>query len=188
MWKDTPTSEYVKCLISTCFVIAWGTGVFYLCDYDLNTFLYFYVAPLLVFGWWLVTVTYLQHHAPDTLVHDDTTWKFVNAAFETVDREYGSVIDVLSHHITDCHVVHHLFFTKIPHYHLARATEAMKSYLKQTGCYDIYKYEKTHDFFYRIHYYLVSHGLRAMLYRPSSSSPSQETNQKTRAGDNKKMK
>jgi acyl-lipid omega-3 desaturase len=170
MWKDTPTSEYIKCLVSTAVVIAWGTSVFALCGWNLSTFLYFYVAPLLVFGWWLVTVTYLQHHAPDTLVHDDSTWKFVNAAFETVDREYGPLIDSLSHHITDGHVVHHLFFTKIPHYHLAKATKAMRKYLTEVGAGDIYKFEKTHDFFFRIHSYLVTNGLRAVLYRPDSST------------------
>jgi acyl-lipid omega-3 desaturase len=170
MWKDTPTSEYIKCLVSTSVVIAWGTSVFALCQWNLTTFLYFYIAPLLVFGWWLVTVTYLQHHAPDTLVHDDSSWKFVNAAFETVDREYGSVIDSLSHHITDGHVVHHLFFTKIPHYHLAKATKAMRAYLKEVGAESIYKFEKTHDFFFRIHSYLVTNGLRAVLYRPPASA------------------
>jgi acyl-lipid omega-3 desaturase len=171
MWKDSPSSEYVKCLGSTLFVIAWATGVFHLCDYNFGSFFYFYLAPVLVFGWWLVTVTYLQHHAPDTLVHDDSTWKFVDAAFETVDRQYGPLIDSLSHHITDGHVVHHLFFTKIPHYHLARATAAMKAYLEEVGAIDLYKHEQTHDFFFRVHHYFISHGLRAVLYRPPASSP-----------------
>lgn len=194
MWKDTPASEYIKCLISTSVVIAWGTAVFALCQWKLSTYLYFYVAPLLVFGWWLVTVTYLQHHAPDTLVHDDSTWKFANAAFETVDREYGPLIDSLSHHITDGHVVHHLFFTKIPHYNLAKATKAMRAYLKDVGAEDVYKFEKTHDFFFRIHNYLVTNGLRAVLYRPPAVSPqtvatsSSSPNLKMEGAEAKKVK
>jgi hypothetical protein len=30
-------------------------------------------------GWWLVAVTYLQHHNPDTVVYDDEDWKFVDS-------------------------------------------------------------------------------------------------------------
>ena len=32
---------------------------------------YWYGAPALVYGWWLVAVTYLQHHNPQTLVYSD---------------------------------------------------------------------------------------------------------------------
>ena len=41
--------------------------------------------------WWLVCVTYLQHHSHDTMVYDDSKWSYVLAAFETVDRKFGSV-------------------------------------------------------------------------------------------------
>ena len=32
----------------------------------------------------------------------------------------GGVLDKLMHNITNGHVVHHLFFTKIPHYNLSK--------------------------------------------------------------------
>lgn len=79
-----------------------------------------------VFHFWLFSVTYMQHHTTDTdchdvtKVYDSTSWSFLKGALETIDRKYGYWIDELSHNITDGHVVHHLFFTKIPHYHASR--------------------------------------------------------------------
>jgi fatty acid desaturase len=37
---------------------------------------YFYLAPVMVFGWWLVCVTYLQHHSENTIVYGNENWKF----------------------------------------------------------------------------------------------------------------
>jgi acyl-lipid omega-3 desaturase len=106
-------------------------------------------------------VTYLQHHSPNTLVYDESDWKFVDAAFETVDRQYGFGIDTLHHHITDGHVVHHLFFTKIPHYNLPAATKALKDYLKANKVFDLYRSDKTLDFPYRVHSFFIKHGFRS---------------------------
>lgn len=100
LWKDSPTAESVKCVISTVNIIVFLTGIFYLCNKDMYQFAYYYAAPWVMLGWWLVTVTYLQHHNPETLVYDDEDWKFVDAAFETVDRKFGFGIDTLHHHIT----------------------------------------------------------------------------------------
>lgn len=175
MWKDSSITESLQCIASTIVVICWLFFVLFLCDWNFSTFAYFYLVPILVFGWWLVTVTYLQHHSPTTLIYDDEHWKFVDSAFETIDRKYGFGIDYWSHHITDCHVIHHLFFTKIPHYNLYRATEAMKEYLKENNLIHHYRYELTYDFFYKIHYYLISNGLRAIMYNPKSSSSSSST-------------
>mmetsp|Transcript_20941 Transcript_20941/g.30185 ORF Transcript_20941/g.30185 Transcript_20941/m.30185 type:complete len:378 (-) Transcript_20941:159-1292(-) len=166
MWAESESAEYIKAFISSAVVIAYATGIYLFCG-DFVNFAYYYLAPIGVFGWWLVTVTYLQHHSPNTLVYGDDTWKYVDAAFETVDRKYGFGIDYLSHHITDGHVVHHLFFTKIPHYNLYRATEAMKSYLKENNLEHMYKFEETYDFFYRVHAYFMKFGFKATKFGDS---------------------
>ena len=86
--------------LSTVSCIAYATAIYYACGQDLKTVAYYYGAPWVMLGWWLVAVTYLQHHNPDTVVYDDEDWKFVDSAFETVDRTFGFGIDTLHHHIT----------------------------------------------------------------------------------------
>ena len=123
MWEESVPAEYTKCIISAVNCLVWAAGIIHMCEYDWKSVAYYYCVPWIGLSWWLVSVTYLQHHDPDTLVYDDADWKFVDAAFETVDRKYGFGIDWFHHHITDGHVAHHLFFTKIPHYNLPIATE-----------------------------------------------------------------
>lgn len=166
LWKEcSDNREAVKCVVSLVVVLANAAGVYLAFNGDLRDIAFYYVMPLLVFGWWIVTVTYLQHHSPHTLVYDDTDWSFVKAAFETVDRTYGFGIDHLSHHITDGHVVHHLFFTKIPHYHLPLATSALRKYLLENGVEQFYKHESTRDFVSRVHTYFVKYGFASKLAR-----------------------
>jgi len=100
LWKESDAIEYRKCIISTIVVFISAYSAYYLCGQNLMSTFEFYIAPWFVFSWWLVSVTYLQHHDHDTLVYDDSNWKFVNAAFETVDRKYGFGIDTLHHHIS----------------------------------------------------------------------------------------
>ena len=171
MWKECEGHmEAVKCLISTSVVVAYFAAIFHVCGYNWSTFGYYYGAPLVVFGWWLTTVTYLQHHAPDTVVYDDSNWRFVDAAFETVDRKFGFGIDYLSHHITDGHVAHHLFFTKIPHYNLPMATKAIREYMESNKLSSMYKYEETYDFAFRVHRYFVEWGYKATLSKGNNGS------------------
>jgi omega-3 fatty acid desaturase (delta-15 desaturase) len=56
------------------------------------------------------------------------SWSFLLGGLSTVDRSFGRIIDHL-HHDINTHVIHHLFFTSIPHYHLREATEALKPIL-----------------------------------------------------------
>jgi len=200
MWKNVDWSELMRSWVSVavCIGYVWifatkvfrGDGVFGVAgETDYSTFLPLYVPAWFVFTANLFTVTYLQHHTPETKVYDDTTWSYVTSAFETVDRHYGRLnplaglndkilkgkvpawvlqflnldIDVLHHHITDCHVVHHLFFTKIPHYNLRPATDAMVEYLKANGMGDLYRFEETPHFAFRVVRYMYEFQSRAKL-------------------------
>eukprot|EP01038_Epipyxis_sp_PR26KG_P015855 gene15855-21484_t len=161
MWKGTPKVEKRKSLISAAVVASFATAIYFACGQNLMNMLFYYIAPNIIFGWWLVCVTYLQHHSPTTVVYDEKDWQYVESAFETVDRKFGFGIDTLSHHITDGHVIHHLFFTKIPHYNLKEATKALKTYLSNNNLIKLYKYEETLDFPIKLHKYLVDVGFKA---------------------------
>lgn len=104
------------------------------------------MAPWAVLSFWLFMVTYLQHHSEDGRLYTDDTWTFTKGAFETVDRSYGEWTNRLSHHMMDGHVIHHLFFTRVPHYHLKEATIALQSGLEAGGLEHWYKNEDTFNY------------------------------------------
>eukprot|EP00668_Euglena_longa_P003973 GGOE01004659.1.p1 GENE.GGOE01004659.1~~GGOE01004659.1.p1 ORF type:complete len:413 (+),score=91.60 GGOE01004659.1:45-1241(+) len=106
-----------------------------------------YLIPYLIFVCWLDLVTMLQHTDKNVLFFRGDAWNYLRGAMSTVDRTYrplidpfnlgyGRIIDHLHHHISDGHVVHHIFFTQIPHYHLIAATEAIKPILGKHYRYD----------------------------------------------------
>ena len=103
-------------------------------------------APWLVMSFWLFMVTYLQHHSDDGKLYTDDSWSFQKGAFETVDRSYGKWVDRMSHHMMDGHVIHHLFFEKVPHYRLEKATAALVEGLEQGGKSHLYKRIETPNF------------------------------------------
>ncbi|KAJ3183518.1 hypothetical protein HDU87_006841 [Geranomyces variabilis] len=114
--------ERAQCVISTGVVLAyliairWAAGSW-------TAFTAGYFVPWLIYNTWLYGVTYLQHHSNDTQVYSDEHWTFTTGGVQTVDRVYGlGLLDKLMHNITDGHVVHHLFYTSIPHYSLMDAT------------------------------------------------------------------
>lgn len=71
---------------------------------------------------WLVTVTFLQH-TDQRVPHydDDEGWNFVKGALACVDRTYGWGLDETMHHITNHHILHHLFST-VPFYNAKKMT------------------------------------------------------------------
>ena len=164
MWADSSVEDQRKCYLSTAVLVAYIATFYYFAG-SLSAFAYYYVVPYMVYSWWLVTVTYLQHHDHNTVVYTDEDWNFVTAAFETVDRKYGYGIDTLNHHMTDGHVAHHLFFTKIPHYNLPLATAAIKQYLEANDLGFMYKCEKSYDFMFKVHQYFVDFGFKAKRAR-----------------------
>uniref|UniRef100_A0A7S1Y036 Fatty acid desaturase domain-containing protein n=1 Tax=Phaeomonas parva TaxID=124430 RepID=A0A7S1Y036_9STRA len=138
LWEGASLGTRVKCLVSGAVVAAMGAAVVHTLEYNPAQIMMVYGGPWFVFSWWLFTVTYLQHHHPESVVYEDAAWSYIKGAFETVDRKYGMGIDNFHHNITDGHVAHHIFFTKIPHYHLLEATEAIKDELKRRNAEDWY--------------------------------------------------
>lgn len=67
-----------------------------------------YGIPYLIVNFWLVLITFLQHTNPRLPHYHDDEWDWLRGALSTVDRDYG-FLNTIFHHITDTHVVHHLF-------------------------------------------------------------------------------
>lgn len=97
---------------------AWQFGALWL--------LKIYGLPYAVFVVWLMATTLLHHTDPDLPWYRDGQWSFLRGALSTLDRSYFP-LDRVTHHI-GLHVVHHVFH-KIPHYHLRRATAAVRPVL-----------------------------------------------------------
>lgn len=114
--------------ISTICIVSWISFLLY--TVPLVTLLDAYLVPYLIFVVWLDLVTYLHHTDPDARMryYRGGAWSFLRGGLSTMDRSYGKLLDHLHHNI-GTHQIHHLFFTRIPHYHLVEATEALKPLL-----------------------------------------------------------
>lgn len=144
MWEGTSMEEKKDALISVGVSVATAATLWL--NMGLANFTVVCMIPWCVMSFWLFMVTYLQHHSEDGKLYTDDTFTFERGAFETVDRNYGKWVNRLSHHMMDGHVIHHLFFEKVPHYRLEDATTALKKGLEEKGQSDIYKFIDTPDF------------------------------------------
>lgn len=144
MWENESLKEKIRASLSVA--VSMTTALSLWMTMGTADFAVVIFAPWLVLSFWLFMVTYLQHHSDDGVLYTDDTWSFTKGAFQTVDRDYGKWINRMSHHMMDGHVVHHLFFTKVPHYRLEEATIALQKGLTDIGREDLYKQVDTPDF------------------------------------------
>ena len=156
LWKDAKWSEMARGYMSSAVTLA-SMCFWYTMLSPSSNFVACYMMPWVWYGWWLFTVTYFQHHFDEMVLFEQGAWSYVRGAFETIDRTFGFGIDNFHHNITDCHVVHHLLFTKIPHHNLRKATDAMCAGLKANGYPTLYKHEQTRDFFPKIFKFFTEH-------------------------------
>ena len=87
----------------------------------------YYIVPYMLCNAYLISITLLQH--TDTYVPHwhRGEFTFLRGALATVDRSWGWLRDELFHHISDSHVVHHLF-SEMPFYNAVKATEILEGW------------------------------------------------------------
>jgi len=84
-----------------------------------------WVAPWLIFHFWLSTFTLVHHTLPHIPFKPMETWHDAAARLSgTVHCEYGWLVERLCHHI-NVHVPHHVS-TRIPSYNLRPAFESLR--------------------------------------------------------------
>jgi len=105
LWEHATFRRYLRGLVSSVsvglFLFTLGTAT----NWDTWFAFRLYGGCWLWFSFWLVTVTYLQHHDEETLVYTNDDWTFLRGAFQTIDRECAScrrVAAVLLGHVS-CH-------------------------------------------------------------------------------------
>jgi acyl-lipid omega-3 desaturase len=83
-----------------------------------------HIIPVMVFGGYIVIITFLHHNETEIGWYPDSEWNYVKGQLSTIDRHYGSIHGVI--HNIGTHQIHHLF-TSIPHYNLEKATIAFRN-------------------------------------------------------------
>jgi len=127
-WPGYYTEQFVEMLMSLGGVSIW-LGALFVYWQSVGTVELFveYVAPMFVFGSWLVLVTFMHHHEDEGVPwFAGDQWNYVRGNLSSVDRTFGPLLDELTHNIAT-HQVHHLF-PIIPHYHLVEATKSFRKH------------------------------------------------------------
>ena len=103
MWEGESMKDKLDGALSVAVSVATAGTLWH--NMGTSDFAVVCMAPWTVMGFWLFMVTYLQHHSDDGKLYTDDTFTFEKGAFETVDRDYGELVNKLSHHMMDGHVV-----------------------------------------------------------------------------------
>lgn len=144
VWEGATKKELLRgslsSLISTTFALTILRTI------GVAEFTEVFFVPWLVMSSWLFTTTYLQHHSDDTKLYTDDTWTFAIGGFETIDRDYGKIVNAITHNMSSDHVAHHLFPWTVPHYHLPAATAGITGYLEEKEIGEIYQTIESRDF------------------------------------------
>ncbi|CAK5026144.1 unnamed protein product [Meloidogyne enterolobii] len=173
--------DRIKCVVSVAACFLCSFVILSYMNYNLWNFFKYYYVPLMfqVVCFWMVIITFLQHQDEQIEVYEEGTWAFMKGQLQTVDRSFGFGIDKALHHITDAH---HFFFTRIPHYNLPKATEAVKKVLqKYPGA---YKHKSAYDFLIKFLWLnikldcLVGKGSGLLKYRSTVQNDEQLNNKK----------
>jgi len=127
LYEGASWIQKLGCAISSAYVAGWICIMYHLTGSFIN-FWCMYGGIIVFTYFWLFMVTWFQHHDENTLVYKDEDWTFLKSAVQTVDRKLGYGLDAVHHNVSNCHVIHHLFFTSIPHYHLRKANDALQAY------------------------------------------------------------
>ncbi|KAI8815066.1 delta-12 fatty acid desaturase [Cladochytrium replicatum] len=121
--------QYTGVVISNLGILATISALTYAGSlYGFVAVVKYYLIGYLGVNFWITMLTYLQHTDVKVPHYRDGQFNFVRGALSTVDRSFGPVLNYFFHHITDTHVVHHLF-ASMPFYHAVEATEAVKGVL-----------------------------------------------------------
>jgi fatty acid desaturase len=94
-------------------------------QFSLARVLCLYGLPYLVINAWLVGYTWLQHTDVDIPHFSSAEWSWAKGVFQTVDRPYGPLLNLLHHGIGSTHVCHHIN-PRIPHYNAWQATRVLR--------------------------------------------------------------
>lgn len=118
-----PNEKWDVITSTVCWSAMVGLLGFLTYQFGFMWFVKYYVGPYLVFIIWLDLVTFLHHTEPTIPWYRGDEWTFLKGAISSIDRDYGFINHI--HHDIGTHVAHHIFLN-MPHYHLKKATAAIK--------------------------------------------------------------
>ncbi len=116
LFKSMRKQTAISLAVVLCVFIAL---IFAIINYGFVDVFLLYIAPLQVYTYYFMVVTFLQHNNEELIWYNDKEWGFLKGSLTTIDRDYKFLNGFLYN--TGLHQIHHLI-PSIPHYHLIEAT------------------------------------------------------------------